>query len=66
MENLLLRFYLLSHFIYYVISLFPKNSFSNDVDFVNFNDRLTVALLLLVFLSCVIEKTFLCQMLLSF
>ena len=37
-----------------VISLFPK--ISNDVDFVDFNDRLT--LVLLVFPSCVIEKTF--------
>ena len=36
-----------------VISLFPKISSSNDVDFVNSNDRL--ALVLLVFLSCVIE-----------
>ena len=39
-----------------VISLFPKISISNDVDFVNFNDRLT--LVLLVFPSCVIEKAF--------
>ena len=31
-----------------VISLFPKNYFCNDVDFVNFNDRLTLALLVFV------------------
>ena len=46
MENVLLSF--IKSNVSDVLSLFPKIPFPNDVDFVNFNDRLTVALLVVL------------------